>query len=178
MNELKEPEKRRLIEKAIGFLDDAMRATGKNPKPVIFHSIRVGLILYNDGYNIDIVIAGILHDVVEDSSVTLDEIRNSFGNEVAKVVEANTNDESLSHDRAARDLDTLTRCKALGRPALLVKAADILENWEFFTLIGPNVMDELFQDMTRSFLEASKEELSKERVWQSLSELYFRIGDR
>lgn len=63
------------------------RGGGHNPKPVIFHSVQVGVHLYNHDYESDIVIAGILHDVVEDSETTVAEIEERFGSRVAQLVQ-------------------------------------------------------------------------------------------
>ena len=60
-----------MVEKAIKYLVDAIKQSGHNPKPVILHSIRVGLFLFNQNYNQDIVIAAILHDILEDTDTTI-----------------------------------------------------------------------------------------------------------
>jgi (p)ppGpp synthase/HD superfamily hydrolase len=157
---------RHAVEKAIGFLADMIRASGNNPKPVILHSVRVGVLLIDSGHGTDTVIAGILHDIVEDSAATLDDVRTRFGDTVASLVEANTFDPSM--DRKKRDRDTLTRCKRAGHAALVVKAADILENWEFFSSVGPNAIDELFLKKTRTFLETTHDTMDREPIWRKL----------
>jgi (p)ppGpp synthase/HD superfamily hydrolase len=157
---------RHAIEKAIGFLADMIRSSGHNPKPVILHSVRVGILLLDSGHGTDTVIAGILHDIVEDSAATLDDVGAKFGHSVASLVEANTIDPSM--DRAERDRDTLARCRLAGHAALVVKAADILENWEFFSSLGPNAIDELFLEKTRTFLETTRDTMDREPVWRKL----------
>lgn len=54
------------IEEAIKFLVFTVQESGMNPKPVILHSIRVWLNLQNLGYDKDVVVAAILHDILED----------------------------------------------------------------------------------------------------------------
>jgi hypothetical protein len=56
--------------------------------PYITHPYAVGMILLNAGCPEEIVIAGILHDTVEDTVVTLDDIKTAFGEEVASIVAA------------------------------------------------------------------------------------------
>lgn len=51
---------------------------------MIFHPFTVGMILQRAGMNEDTVIAGILHDVVEDTKYTINDIEKIFGNNVRK----------------------------------------------------------------------------------------------
>jgi (p)ppGpp synthase/HD superfamily hydrolase len=54
--------------------------------PYIEHPMAVALILERSGFDEEVVIAGLLHDLVEDTDVTLDEVRRSFGDRVAEIV--------------------------------------------------------------------------------------------
>lgn len=56
--------------------------------PYITHPFSVAMILDRMGYPEDVVIAGLLHDVVEDCEVPLSAITNDFGSEVAAIVAA------------------------------------------------------------------------------------------
>ena len=67
------------IEKAVVFLITRMLESGHNPKPVVFHSICVGVCLYNFNYEPDIVKAGILHDIIEDSDTSIAQVAERFG---------------------------------------------------------------------------------------------------
>lgn len=58
--------------------------------PYITHVVHVSTLLLRYGYNDDVVIAGLLHDVVEDSDVSLEQIHEQFGEEVARLVGAVT----------------------------------------------------------------------------------------
>jgi len=58
-----------------------------NPKPVVAHSLRMGFDLLRQGYDVDIVIGAVLHDVEEDAGVSIKEIEKNFGKKVAKTVE-------------------------------------------------------------------------------------------
>ena len=55
--------------------------------PYIVHPLGVGKILIESGCSEEVVLAGLLHDTVEDTEVTLDQIENEFGKEVARLVE-------------------------------------------------------------------------------------------
>ena len=64
--------------------------------PYIIHPIEVSIILTQNGCEEEVIIAGILHDTVEDTDVTLEEIKEQFGEKVAKLVEgASEPDKSL-----------------------------------------------------------------------------------
>ena len=54
--------------------------------PYAQHVAAVAMILDRLGYGEDVVVAGLLHDVVEDCDVTLDDVRDRFGEEVASLV--------------------------------------------------------------------------------------------
>jgi GTP pyrophosphokinase len=55
-------------------------------EPYINHCVAVASILAELRVPVDVVVAGLLHDTVEDTAVTLDDIRNDFGDDVAKLV--------------------------------------------------------------------------------------------
>jgi (p)ppGpp synthase/HD superfamily hydrolase len=56
--------------------------------PYVEHPMAVALILDRSGFDEEVVIAGLLHDLVEDTDVTLDEVRRSFGDRVKEIVDA------------------------------------------------------------------------------------------
>jgi (p)ppGpp synthase/HD superfamily hydrolase len=56
--------------------------------PYFEHVVGVAMILDRLGFDESVVIAGLLHDVVEDTEVTLDQVRDRFGDEVARTVES------------------------------------------------------------------------------------------
>ena len=51
------------------FLASSFQQSGTNSKPVVLHSVRVGIHLYDLGCGVLVVVAGILHDVLEDTAV-------------------------------------------------------------------------------------------------------------
>jgi (p)ppGpp synthase/HD superfamily hydrolase len=71
--------------------------------PYITHPLAVGIILAKAGCSDDVIIAGILHDTVEDTSITLDYIRDTFGKKVSTIVEgASEPDKSLPWEERKR----------------------------------------------------------------------------
>ncbi len=100
-------------------------------KPVLFHDIRVGVYLYNHGYSEEIVLAGLLHDVIEWSDATGDMVRDEFGEQVLKLVLANTKDDTVK-DRHEKTTELIKRCVANGQDALIIKTADILDSFKWY----------------------------------------------
>src|SRR4029079_7994226 len=91
--------------------------------PFITHPLEVGLLLHVLGYDDDVVAAGILHDVVEKGGMTMESVAGAFGPRVAEMVEALTEDESISEYRVrkAAQRDQVARASD---DAVLVFAAD------------------------------------------------------
>jgi (p)ppGpp synthase/HD superfamily hydrolase len=71
--------------------------------------------------------AAFLHDVVEDSDTTLDEIRDGFGDEVAAIVEAMTEDKSIEPYKERKEHHR-EQVAAFGAGAVRIYAADKLAN--------------------------------------------------
>ncbi|HZA83557.1 MAG TPA: HD domain-containing protein [Actinomycetes bacterium] len=77
----------------------------------------------------DVLVAALLHDVVEDTACTLEEVRDRFGPEVAELVDWVTKtDPPPGGDREAARLAYLRRLAGAPRKAVLVKLADRLSN--------------------------------------------------
>jgi len=99
--------------------------------PYITHPLTVGIILSLSGASEDIVVAGILHDTIEDSAdhkkVTAGMIAERFGDAVAELVLSVTEtDKSRSWDE--RKAEALGHIAHFSHDSLLVKSADVLSN--------------------------------------------------
>ena len=78
---------RELIQRAYRIADDAHRGQRRHSgEPYINHCIAVASILAELRVPPEVVAAGLLHDTVEDTSVTLDDIRRDFGDTIANLV--------------------------------------------------------------------------------------------
>lgn len=76
---------------AYEFADKAHEGqTRSSGEPYIVHPLAVGYILLELGMDTDTICAAMLHDVVEDTPVTLDEVRKRFGQDVAMLVDGVT----------------------------------------------------------------------------------------
>ena len=174
MRDIKEDEE---IERAIQYLVHSFESSGSNPKPVILHSIRIGMNLYNRNYKKRIIISGLLHDLLEDTKVTSDEIRSKFGKDVANIVEANSFDESINN-YPERHYDIYKRCFELGRSAVVVKAADILDNSGYYSLAGSKDLQKNQIEKMRYFIDESEPYIGEEDIYQELNNKFSTVKER
>lgn len=156
------------IERAIRYLVHSFESSGENPKPVILHSTRVGMNLYDREYEKRIVIAGLLHDLLEDTDVTSEEIRSKFGTDVAEIVEATSFNDNID-DYLERCYDIYKRCFELGRSAVVVKAADILDNSDYYSLGDSEELQKNQLKKMEYFIDNSEPYVGEEDIFQELN---------
>jgi (p)ppGpp synthase/HD superfamily hydrolase len=113
--------------------------------PYITHPLNVAKILIALECPEHIVAAGILHDTLEDTRVTFEEIKESFGSEVADLVGAVSEPNKSDHTWENRKAHTLKRLKTASPEVLLISLADKLDNItairEDFERIGDKVWE-------------------------------------
>ena len=121
-----------LIERAKAFAIKAhMGQVRKSEpdKPMIMHPISVGNLLEDYGYDDEIIAAGYLHDVVEDTKYTIEDIQNEFGEKVANLVMgASEPNKTLSWEE--RKKHTIKETKTLPLANKLIICADKINNLE------------------------------------------------
>lgn len=122
-----------MITQAYEYADKAhegqMRQSGE---PYITHPISVAHILVELGMDTETICAGLLHDVVEDTASTLDEIKKLFGADVALMVDGVTKLTKLSYSskeqRQAENVRKMLLAMAKDVRVIIVKLADRLHN--------------------------------------------------
>jgi predicted HD phosphohydrolase len=119
------------IEDAMSYLIDTFNDSGANPKPVILHSTRVAMTLYDEGYDTDVIVGALLHDLIEDTRVEESDISKRFGEHVASLVTSVSFHDTIQ-DYEERYKELFKRCEAFGSEALLIKTADILDNSTYY----------------------------------------------
>ncbi len=99
-----------------------------SPVPFIVHPMWIMQRLIREGCSEDVVIAGLLHDVVEDTPYTLQDIQKLFGNRVAELVlSVSEPDKSLSwQERKDHTMAYFDKCN--DTDSLYILAADKLHN--------------------------------------------------
>lgn len=160
-----------LMNNAIEYLSIALNTTGHNDKPVLLHNIRVGFHLYDLGYEEDIVIAGLLHDILEDTETTRSDLQDKFGIKITQIIFANSFN-TLIEDKTEQFKDMFKRCLVYGKEALVIKAADILDNSNYIQFVSDKEMREWLLFKMKSFIDISRELIETEDIWIKLDEKY------
>lgn len=111
----------------------------KNPEqhPYINHPIRVARLLAVDAGidDVDVIVGALLHDTVEDTETSLEEIEAIFGPDVAKIVDEVSDDKSLP--KAKRKQLQIDHAPFASPGAKLIKLADKLDNLTELLVITP-----------------------------------------
>ena len=100
---------------------------GSGGLPYIEHPRMVAATLAARGYGDTALAAALLHDVVEDSDTTVEDLRGEFGDTIAYLVAALSDDESIESYRERKD-EHRARVAAIDGDALAIYAADKLTN--------------------------------------------------
>ena len=131
-----------LVQQAFAFAKAAHEAVGQVRKytgePYIVHPVEVADIVQTVAHTEAMLAAALLHDTVEDTDATMDEIRQLFGHEVADLVEMLT-DVSVPTDghravRKAIDRGHTARASAAGKT---IKLADLISNTQSIVANDP-----------------------------------------
>ncbi|NLM53059.1 MAG: bifunctional (p)ppGpp synthetase/guanosine-3',5'-bis(diphosphate) 3'-pyrophosphohydrolase [Firmicutes bacterium] len=122
-----------LLEKAYRFAVNAHQGQKRfSGELYITHPLGVAQILAELELDLDTIIAGLLHDVVEDTEVTLEEIEAEFGAEIAMLVDGVTKLSKLEYkskeERQAENLRKMFLAMAKDIRVLLIKLADRTHN--------------------------------------------------
>lgn len=163
----------REIQKAIKFLIDCCLDKEGNLKiandKTVMHSLRMGFDLLKRGYDKDIVIGAILHDVEEDAGVSIKEIEKRFGKEVAKIVEAVSFNPEIK-DQRERDLELYKKITKAGKKAMIVSVADHLDNADYYKFIKSKLTKEYVKEKWKMFLEIVVSKITDEPLVKEFKE--------
>lgn len=129
---------KRAFELAIQAHDGQKRKTGE---PYVIHPIAVAKIITEIGLDLDSVIAGLLHDCIEDTNVTYDEIKSQFGKDTADLVEGVTKlgqiPYSSREEQQVENLRKMILAMAKDVRVILIKLADRLHNMRTLDAMPP-----------------------------------------
>ena len=133
----------REIERAFRFADERHAGqTRLSGEAFIEHPLAVATILADLGLDTTTLEAALLHDTVEDTDVTLDELEESFGPEVARIVDGLTKLESITYrsreQEQAENVRKMIVAMAGDIRVLLIKLADRLHNMRTLAPLAPD----------------------------------------
>lgn len=158
------------MDEALHYVARRLDEGGQNPKPVLLHSFKVSMSLYALGYGRDIVLSAILHDLIEDTGTTREDIAELYGEEIAGIIAAVSFDAGIE-DVLEQAKDMFGRCISFGRKALIVKCADLLDNIAFVHLPAPAEQEKLLRKYSL-FLEISEAHIGDEPIYGQLAKRF------
>ncbi len=126
-------EQKDLVERAYKLAEEAHNGQlRKSGQPYIIHPLSVAIILAQMGMDAASIAASLLHDVVEDTDISKDDIVKSFGNEIAELVDGVTKlgKVSLSNkeEQQAENIRKMLIAMSQDIRVIIIKLADRLHN--------------------------------------------------
>ncbi|MEV5282250.1 HD domain-containing protein [Streptomyces sp. NPDC052811] len=148
----------------------------KSGEPYITHPLAVTLILAELGAETTTLTASLLHDTVEDTEVTLDQVRAEFGEEVTYLVDGVTKLEKVDYGAAAEPETFRKMLVATGDDVrvMSIKLADRLHNMRTLGVMRPEKQARIAK-VTRDVLIPLAERLGVQALKSELEDLVFAI---
>ncbi|MER6997452.1 HD domain-containing protein [Streptomyces sp. NPDC000410] len=148
----------------------------KSGEPYITHPLAVTLILAELGAETTTLTAALLHDTVEDTEVTLDQVRAAFGDEVCYLVDGVTKLEKVDYGAAAEPETFRKMLVATGSDVrvMSIKLADRLHNMRTLGVMRPEKQARIAK-VTRDVLIPLAERLGVQALKTELEDLVFAI---
>ncbi|MGX1758833.1 RelA/SpoT family protein [Streptomyces lydicus] len=148
----------------------------KSGEPYITHPLAVTLILAELGAETTTLTASLLHDTVEDTEVTLDQVRERFGAEVCYLVDGVTKLEKVDYGAAAEPETFRKMLVATGNDVrvMSIKLADRLHNMRTLGVMRPEKQARIAK-VTRDVLIPLAERLGVQALKAELEDLVFAI---
>ncbi|MGW7050350.1 RelA/SpoT family protein [Streptomyces sp. NPDC054887] len=150
--------------------------TRKSGEPYITHPLAVTLILAELGAETTTLTAALLHDTVEDTDLTLEQVRTGFGEEVCFLVDGVTKLEKVDYGAAAEPETFRKMLVATGNDVrvMSIKLADRLHNMRTLTVMRPEKQARIAR-VTRDVLIPLAERLGVQALKTELEDLVFAI---
>ncbi|MGW3648708.1 RelA/SpoT family protein [Streptomyces sp. NPDC000878] len=148
----------------------------KSGEPYITHPLAVTLILAELGAETTTLTASLLHDTVEDTDVTLDQVGEEFGAEVRFIVDGVTKLEKVDYGAAAEPETFRKMLVATGNDVrvMSIKLADRLHNMRTLGVMRPEKQERIAK-VTRDVLIPLAERLGVQALKTELEDLVFAI---
>lgn len=166
------------LRKAYNFAENAHRGQKRiSGEDYIVHPLAIAIILAELQLDVQTVAAGLLHDVVEDTGITLTDIEHSFGPEVALMVDGVTKLGKLQfqskEERQAENLRKMFLAMAKDIRVILIKLSDRLHNLRTLQFQSERKQKEIAAE-TLHFFTPMAHRLGIYRIKWELEDLSFR----
>ena len=127
--------------------------TRKSGEPYITHPLAVATILAELGMTSSTLCAALLHDTVEDTSYTIDQLRADFGEEIALLVDGVTKLDKLTYGESAKaeTIRKLVVATAKDVRVLIIKLGDRLHNMRTLSFLRPDKQRRIAHDTLEIF---------------------------
>jgi len=170
-----------LIRKAWDFCvqhhQGQMRASGE---PYVIHPLEVAEVLAEMKLDSTAIAAGLLHDAVEDTPATGEEIESGFGDQVAHIVEGVTKIDKIQfanrEDRQAENVRKMLLAMVTDVRVVLIKLADRLHNMRTLEHLQPDRQEAIARE-TLDIYAPLAHRLGMGKVRGELEDLAFRYTD-
>jgi len=154
--------------------DGVVRKTGE---PYIIHPVSVACILADLHMDTPTILAALLHDVVEDTPITTDDIKEKFGQQVAELVDGLTKLDKIEFQSAsqaqAENFRKMLLAMSQDVRVILVKLADRLHNMQTLEAMKPE-KQRLIAKETLEIYAPIANRLGLNAIYQELEDLSFQ----
>jgi guanosine-3',5'-bis(diphosphate) 3'-pyrophosphohydrolase len=161
----------------VHYHEGQLRASGE---PYIIHPLEVAEVLAEMKLDATAIAAGLLHDAVEDTPVTSEEINEAFGDQVAHIVDGVTKIDKIQfanrEDRQAENVRKMLLAMVSDVRVVLIKLADRLHNMRTLEHLKPERQEAIARE-TLDIYAPLAHRLGMGKVRGELEDLAFRYTD-
>jgi len=170
-----------LIKKAYEFSERHHKGQQRESgEPYLVHPLEVAILLAEMRLDVTAIVAGLLHDAVEDTAVTIDEIKAEFGEQVSHIVEGVTKISKIefasSEEAQAENVRKMVLAMMDDIRVVLIKLADRLHNMRTLKFLSPERQTKIARE-TLDIYAPIAHRLGMGKIRGELEDLAFQYVD-